>query len=56
MKTDKELAVEFASAVIQAVSNSSSNSGLAHKPISGNEINRILKDCYQSIKELDDGK
>lgn len=53
MKSDKELAVELACAVIQAVSRHNQGTQLPKKPISGDDISIILKDCYQSVKSLE---
>ena len=55
MKTDKELAVELAVAVIHAISRNTSSSTFVHKPINGTDIDSILKDCYRSVKDLDNG-
>lgn len=56
MKTDKELAVELASAALYAISNRNANLQILQKPISGDDIDNILKNCYQSIKDLDNGE
>ena len=56
MKTDKGLAVELASAALYAVSNHNANLQTRQKPISGDDIDNILKNCYQSIRDLDSGE
>ncbi len=53
MKSDKELAVELACAVIQSMSHHNQGAQLPKKTISGNDIHNILKDCYQSVALLD---
>lgn len=53
-KSNKELAVELASAVVKAMAIHNNNSAAVKKPISGEDIDNILKNCYQSVKSLDD--
>lgn len=52
-KSNKELAVELACAVVKAMAIHNNNSTAVKKPISGEDIDNILKNCYQSVKSLD---
>lgn len=45
-KSDKELAVKLACAVLDAMK--------VVKPITGEQVDGVLKDCYQSILSLED--
>ena len=45
-KRDKQLAVELACAVI--------NSMKIVKPITGDDVNSILEDCYSAVTSLED--
>ena len=51
-KSNKELAVDLAKSVLQCMSN---NQSPLHKPISGDDIKNVLKDCYSAICDLDNG-
>ena len=44
-KSDKELAVELACAVLEKMN--------VIKPITGKQVDDILKDCYRSVLSLD---
>lgn len=49
-KSNKELAVELAAAVISSIP---SCDGTIGKPITGEDIKNILQNCYESVKSLD---
>lgn len=53
-KSDKELAVDLAVAVISAISQMQSSSVGIKQPLSGTQVNDILTDCYNSVHSLPD--
>ena len=53
-KSNKELAVELEVSAIQAMAQM--KQGVLHQPLSGDDINRILRDCYSSVCSLDNDK
>lgn len=52
-KSNKELAVELAKFVI--LSSVLKNGDSVKKPLTGEDVRNILKDCYSSVCDLDDG-
>lgn len=50
-KTDKELAVELAIALINSIAIKPTP---VHKPITGEQVQSILKDCHRAIKSISD--
>lgn len=51
-KTDKELAVELACAYISAWFSASGGSNPIKKPMSGDELDTLLQNCYSSVSSL----
>ena len=51
-KSDKELAVEIACAVIQSAALRAQVSSLPVKPLTGDEIRSILSDAYSAVSAL----
>lgn len=54
-KTDKELAVELAVAVINTIPQMQSQRAGAKAAISGKDVSDILNDCYNAVSSLDSG-
>ncbi len=50
MKTDKELAVELACSALNAMATMRPSQSI--KPLSGQDINNILNECYSAICAL----
>ena len=50
-KTNKELAVELACACINSIGK---NQAANRKPLSTEDVDSILRDCYNSIRSLED--
>lgn len=48
-KTDKELAVELTCAALNAMATMHSE---PQKPLNGEQVNALLKDCYSFVKSL----
>ena len=51
-KTDKELAVELACAYISAWFSASGGNNPIKKPMSGDELDALLQNCYSSVSSL----
>ena len=51
-KSDKELAVELAVAVINSIPKMQPGN---MKPLSGQDIRSVLSDCFSAVKQLDNG-
>lgn len=51
-KSDKELAVELAIAVIQTIPQMQSLQSGVKKPIDGSDVRVILTDCYDAVTSL----
>ncbi|MEG2617790.1 MAG: hypothetical protein RR998_08505 [Oscillospiraceae bacterium] len=52
-KSDKELAVELASAYVSAWYSKERNGNQPMQCMSSNELSAILKDAYRAVKALD---
>lgn len=55
-RSDKELAVELAVAVISTIPQMQSLSPGIKRPINGDQVNDILKDCYNAVHALPDSE
>lgn len=51
-KSNKELAVDLAKSALMAMAQMSQNN--IHKPLSGGDVENILKSCYLAVCSLDE--
>lgn len=51
-KSDKELAVDLACAVIQSAAIRAQASTVPVKPLTGEDVRKILSDCYSAVSSL----
>ncbi len=51
-KSNKELAVDLAKSALMAMAQMSQNN--MHKPLSGDDVENILKSCYSAVCSLDE--
>lgn len=51
-KTNKELAVKLACSALGAMATIRSSADIAPTPLTGNDIQNILNDCYSAVCSL----